>query len=178
MEKWLIKVVSTNRDKWDERILATLWAYRTTVKRLHKQTRFQLVYIREVVVPAEFILPSMFISEAAGMTDNIALRDRLGQLLELDETWFLADFHQSVEQRRQNAWHDRHIRKKAFEIGEQVLLYDNKFQKFPGKLQMHWLGSFIVTEIRDSGEVRLTQLYRVLLHRWVNGTCLNPFHNS
>jgi hypothetical protein len=28
-----------------------------------------------------------------------------------------------------------------------VLLYDNKYQKHLGKLQMHWLGPFIVVEI-------------------------------
>lgn len=51
---------------------------------------------------------------------------------ELDETRFLAEFHQSVEQRRQKAWHDRHIKKKSFEVIDQVLLYHNKFLKFPG----------------------------------------------
>jgi len=34
---------------------------------------------------------------------------------------------------------------------------------------MHWLGPFIVTKIRDSGEVWLAQLDGVLLHGWVNG---------
>lgn len=58
-----------------------------------------------------------------------------------------------------------------------MLLYNNKFQKFLGKLQMHWLGPFIVTEIRDSGAVRFVQLDGVLLHGWVNDACLKPFRN-
>lgn len=62
LEKGLTKFVSTNRDDWDEIIPATLWAYRMIVKRLHKKTPFQLVYVREAVIPAEFILPNMFIS--------------------------------------------------------------------------------------------------------------------
>jgi len=94
----------------------------------------EFAYGREAVVPKKFILHSMFISEATGMKDNSAFRDRLNQLMELDETRFLAEFHQSVEQRRQKAWHDRHIKRKLFEVGEQVLLYDSKFQKFPRKL--------------------------------------------
>jgi len=98
--------------------------------------------------------------------------------MELDETRFFAEFHQSVEKRRQKDCHDRHIRKKSYEVGDQVLLYNSKFQKFPRKLQMHWLGPFIVTEIRDSGEVRLAQLDRVVLHGWVNGTHMNPFHKT
>jgi len=51
--------------------------YKTTVKRLHEQTPFQLVYGREIVVPTKYIILSMFISEAMGMTDNMALRERL-----------------------------------------------------------------------------------------------------
>lgn len=93
MKKGITKVMSANRDDWDERIPATLWAYRTIVKGIHKKTSFNLVYRREAVVPVEFILPSMFISEATRMTDNTALRDRLGQLLELEETCFLDEFH-------------------------------------------------------------------------------------
>jgi len=47
LEKGLTKIVSANIDDWDERIPMTLWAYRTIVKRLHKQTPFQLVDGRE-----------------------------------------------------------------------------------------------------------------------------------
>lgn len=100
LEKGLTKVISANKDDWDEIIPATLCAYRTTVRRLHKKTLFRLVYGREVVVPTKFILPSMSIYEAMGMTNNMALWDRLSQMLELDETQFLVEFHQSVEQRR------------------------------------------------------------------------------
>lgn len=63
-----------NKDDWDETIPVTPWAYKTTVKRLHKKTPFQWVYGREVLVLAEFILPSMFISEATRMMNNIAFR--------------------------------------------------------------------------------------------------------
>lgn len=59
LEKGLTKVMSTNMNKWDERILTTLWVYRKTVKILYKKTLFQLVYGREAVVPTEFILPSI-----------------------------------------------------------------------------------------------------------------------
>jgi hypothetical protein len=47
-----------------------LWAYRTTTKKLHRYTSFQLVYKKEVVVPAEFITPSVYIAQATCMTDE------------------------------------------------------------------------------------------------------------
>lgn len=54
--------------------------------------------------------------------------------MELEETQFLADFHQTVEKARKKAWHDRNIKTKSFALGEQVFLYDNKYQKHLRKL--------------------------------------------
>lgn len=112
------------------------------------------------------------------MTDDTSLKERMEQQMELDESRFLVEFHQSVEQRREKAWHDRHIKKKAFKVGDHVLLYASKFQKFLGKLQMHWLGSFIVTEIKDSRVLNLAQLEGIMLPRWVNNERLKPFYKS
>lgn len=46
---------------------------------------------------------------------------------------------------------------------------DKKFMKQPRRPKMHWLGLFIVNEIRDFGFVRLTQLDGMLREGWVNG---------
>jgi hypothetical protein len=40
---------------------------------------------------------------------------------------------------------------------------------------MHWLGPFIVAEIRHSGEVKLAQLDGILWLGWVNGTRLKSY---
>jgi hypothetical protein len=62
-----------------------------------------------------------------------------------------------------------------FAQGDKVFLYDSKYQKHPGKLQMHWLGPFIVAEIHEYGAVRLAQLNGILYPSWVNGACLKPY---
>ena len=78
-------------------------AYRTTTKRLHKYTPFQLVYGREAVVPAEFLIPSLYIAQATKMSDDTSVAEWLHELWDLDEHRFLADFHQTVEKQRQKA---------------------------------------------------------------------------
>lgn len=54
------------------------------------------------------------------------------QILELEENRFLAGFHQQVQKAREKVWHDNHIKQRTFKNGELVLMYDNKFTKFPG----------------------------------------------
>ena len=73
-----------------------MWAYRMIVKKSHKQTPFQLVYVRESIVLASttFNVSSIFISQATRMTDDASLQKRLEELMELDESRFLAELHQ------------------------------------------------------------------------------------
>ena len=95
----------------------------------------------------------------------------------MDEARFLADFHQTIGKEREKSWHVQHIEKKLFAVGDKVLLYDNKFLKHPGKLQMHWLGPFIFAEVREFGAVKLAQVDGILLLGWVNNAHLKLFHD-
>lgn len=72
-------------DDWDERVPAVLWAYRTTTNKLHKHTLFQLVYGREAIVPAKFVVPSLFIAQATHMTEEESIAERLAELMQLEE---------------------------------------------------------------------------------------------
>jgi len=67
-----------------------------------------------------------------------------------------------------------YIKNKSFVQGDQVLLYDSKYQKDLGKLQMHWIGTFTVAKICESGAFRIMQLGDIIHPIWVNGTCLKP----
>ena len=59
-----------------------------------------------------------------------------------------------------------------------MLLYDSNFMKHPGKLQMHWLGPYLVNSITSGGEVQLQQLDGAMLPKLVNGSRLNPYRTS
>ena len=54
LTKILTKICNTDKDDWDEKIPAVLWAYRTAYKRSTDQTPFRLDYGQEAVVPLHF----------------------------------------------------------------------------------------------------------------------------
>ena len=91
-------------------------------------------------MPMEYIVPSLRISTLTKMDDPTMLNERLEKILELEENRFIAGFQQQVQKAREKAWHDRHIKRKHFQIGDLVLLYDSKFMNFPCKFKKHWKG--------------------------------------
>jgi hypothetical protein len=74
-----------------------LWDYRTTWKKITTQTPFKLVYGLEVVVPMEYLVPSLRSATFTGMDDIDVVQDRLAQLIELVEDRFIVGFHQKVQ---------------------------------------------------------------------------------
>ncbi len=94
------------------------------------QTPFRLVYGTKVVMPMEYIVPSLRMVVLTGMMDHEALEESLTQLEELEEERLLAGLPQQVQKQCQKAWHDRHMKLCTFKVNDLVLLYDSKFEKF------------------------------------------------
>lgn len=101
----------------------------------------------------EYIVPSLRIATFTNMADTNIVEERMSQLIILEEDMFIEGFHQQVKKERENAWHDRHIRKNKFQVGALVLLYDITFVKFPWKFKTHWLGPYVINNITDGGMV-------------------------
>ena len=87
----------------------------------------------------------------------------------------MARFHQQVQKQHEKAWHDHHIKVRTFKKNDLVLLYDSKFEKFPRKLRMHWLGPYVIKEVTDGGAVQLAKLNGDSFLERVNGSCLKLY---
>ena len=85
------------RDDWDNKIPVVLWAYGMRCNKLTGQTPFRLVYEKEVVMPMEYIVPSLRIVAITEMIDVGAIEGILSQLLQLEEVHFVLGYHQRVE---------------------------------------------------------------------------------
>lgn len=109
------------------------------------------------------------------MIDREALEERLVQLEELEEEWFLVGFHHQVQKQCEKSWHDHHIKFRTFKVNDLMLLCDSKFEKISGKFRIHWLGPYVVKEITDGGVVQLVKLNGEPFPCKVNGNCLKPY---
>ena len=85
LTRGLKKICNTDKDDWDEKILAVLWAYRTTYKRSTNQTPFRLVYGQEAVVPLHFRQQTPIIADILHVDVEEGRKDRLIQLRKLEE---------------------------------------------------------------------------------------------
>ena len=112
------------------------------------------------------------------MTDTNTIGERLAQLVQMEEECFIVSFHQNVEKQLQKSWHDRHITTKQFKVGGLVLMYDSKFLKHPGKLKMHWLGSYTVVHITTAGAVKLHKLDGTMAASMINGSRVKPYRDD
>ncbi|XP_031254791.1 uncharacterized protein LOC116112809 [Pistacia vera] len=82
--------------------------------------------------------------------------ERMLKLNELDEFRHEAYENARIYKENTKMWHDKHIMKKNFEVGQQVLLYNSRLRLFPGKLKCRWFGPFIVTQVYPYGAVEIS----------------------
>ena len=72
------------------------------------------------------------------MDSTLANEKRLLQLSKLDEFRNEAYENARIYKKRTKSWHDKHITRKEFEVGQQVLLFNSRLKLFLGKLKSRW----------------------------------------
>ncbi|XP_022843288.1 uncharacterized protein LOC111366826 [Olea europaea var. sylvestris] len=81
---------------------------------------------------------------------------RLLQLNELDEFRMEAYEYSRLYKDRTKKWHDLHIQRQEFEVGQKVLLYNSRLKLFPKKLRLRWSGPYTVTKVLPCGAIEVS----------------------
>jgi hypothetical protein len=78
------------------------------------------------------------------------------QLGELEE-WREKAYHNArMYKEKTKRWHDKRIKKKSFEPGDKVLLFNSRFKLFGrGKIRSKWDGPFTVLNSASHGAITL-----------------------
>ena len=78
---------------------------------------------------------------------------RLLQLNELEEMCNDSYENAKIYNERTKRWHDKHLLRKEFKVGDKVLIFNTRLKLFPGKLRSRWSRPFTVTSVTSYGAI-------------------------
>jgi hypothetical protein len=135
-----------SKKDWDHKLIATLWAYRTTYIST-RTTPFSLVFGVEAILPMEFELPSLRIAINEWLDNSQSLKDRLERLEGLSEVQRLAAQHVETTQRQRKVYFDNKVLKKTLNASIWVMVQDARRLEFLGKFNALWIGLYIIKDV-------------------------------
>lgn len=156
--KLLKKVVSQNKRHWHEKLLESLWAYRTTTRTPTKMTPYSLVYEGEAVLPLEVQIASLRVVIQEKLNEDDSMKLRLRELDNLEETRLRALQNLEAYQARMSRAFDKRVKRRSFKEGDLILAVIrpmNITHKMQSKFEPKWEGPYIVKDVYSSGAYRI-----------------------
>ncbi|GJS15214.1 reverse transcriptase domain-containing protein [Tanacetum coccineum] len=155
--KVMSKTVGENRASWSDKLDDALWAFRTAFKTPIGCTPYKLVYGKSCHLPIELEHKAYWALKHANFDLKTAGDHRKLQLNELNELRDQAYENSLIYKERTKKLHDSKIKKRIFNVGDRVLLFNSRLKIFFGKLKTRWSGPFTITKVFPYGTIKLSQ---------------------
>lgn len=123
-------------------------------------------------------LPSLRIAIDERLGDVESLEVRVNLLEKLDEIRSQAYLNTVATQKWRISYYDSKMIPKNIGPTDLVLFYDSRFQKFPGKFGLHWLGPYKVHIIYSNGSLDLKDFSGNILPTRLNGNRLKVYRGN
>jgi hypothetical protein len=149
IKKRLLAPFEKAKHAWVDELPSVLWSLRTTPNAATQETPFFLVHGTEVVLPVEITHEAPRIAAYDETTYNEALQDDVDAL---DEARDVVLARATQYQQSLRNYHSTRVRPRSYVVGDLVLRLK---QDDHGKLELPWLGPYIVTEVISGGAYRL-----------------------
>ncbi|XP_021974933.1 uncharacterized protein LOC110870043 [Helianthus annuus] len=133
-----------------------------------------MVYGKGCHLPMELAHRAYWAITTVNADYNKAGKMRKLQLCEIEELRDEAYECASAYKDKLKKVHDAKLRKKTFEVGQKVWLYNSRLKMFAGKLKSKWMGPYVVRRVGRFGDVDI-QDEQTLKQQRVNGHRLKPY---
>ena len=136
----LENTVSSSRKDWSKKLDNVLWAYRTAFKTPIGISPFQLIFGKPCHLPLELNHRAMWAIRNLNFNLKEASEKRLLQLNELEKMHNDSYENVKIYKEKTKRWHDNHLLRKEFKLGDKVLIFNSRLKLFPNKLRSRWSG--------------------------------------
>ena len=175
--KILTKVVSAHKTDWDQKLPSAVYAYNTAYKSTTGKTPYFLAFGQEVIQAIETEVETFRILQAG---DAIRTEDPVRRFDDIDalEEFRMEALEQTkaIQQRRKELFDRKLPKDNLIRDGSLVLLFDSRYQDFPGKLHNRWTGPYRVSQVYSNGSLQLEDLQGVPFDTRTNGSRVKLYY--